>query len=212
MDGANNGDRTDSNKRSRSIIRGRTSSGEAKQESRSIFRRQKRPVMRSREPGGASPGGEPALLEILNTSSCSSTQNEARANPSLSSVPASCTLCLVVSNSVVRGLKSFFAEFVNDPKSRVVFRASRGFCRGHVPLLYSTGDPLGIAILYADLADATLIRWNGASPTKRGALISRSAARLAPCPACTLELEANSRYSGALAMQRLERRIGLELC
>jgi hypothetical protein len=81
----------------------------------------------------------------------------------------------------------------------MALRASRGFCRNHVSLLHATGDALGIAILYSDLAEAALTRWSIDSPPKRHKLIGRSSARLEQCPGCAIESEANSRYSGALA-------------
>src|SRR5690348_1238283 len=68
---------------------------------------------------------------------------------------AECTLCLLIQRSVTRSLRAFFAEFVNDPGVRVRFRSARGFCREHTPLLSQTGDALGAAILFADLAEET---------------------------------------------------------
>jgi hypothetical protein len=117
----------------------------------------------------------------------------------LNSSPDACVLCTLVSAAVVRGIRSLFAEFVNDPDSRLRMRSARGFCCEHTRLVAATGDALGISILYADLADQTLQRWNrGAS-----ALISGNRpfgrSRIARCPACDVETEADTRYAGALA-------------
>jgi hypothetical protein len=110
-----------------------------------------------------------------------------------------CILCSLVAATVTRGIKALFAEFVNDPESRRRIRSARGFCREHTRLIASTGDALGISILYADLADQTMERWRrGTAGVTSGArLIGRS--RTAPCPACDLETEAEARYAGALA-------------
>jgi hypothetical protein len=121
---------------------------------------------------------------------------------SLFPVPSSlepCILCSLVTSAVTRGIKALFEEFVNDPESRLRIRSARGFCREHTRLVASTGDALGISILYADLADQTTQRWSrGAAGVAHGVgLVRRS--RAGPCPGCDLEAEAHKRYSGALA-------------
>ena len=81
----------------------------------------KEAVMRSRSSDSKVSGSEPTLLEILATSQLSAVPNELFQMVQACQrylYPSSCSLCFVVANSVVRGLKSFFAEFVNDPKSR----------------------------------------------------------------------------------------------
>lgn len=118
----------------------------------------------------------------------------------LQSGESGCAVCALVQASVVRGLKSFFAEFVNDPASRLLLRSALGFCRIHTPLLSITGDALGVAILYADLTELAIERLSAVSTARfrTGPFHSRRP-RVSPCPACTMEAEADGRYTGALA-------------
>ncbi len=120
---------------------------------------------------------------------------------------AVCALCRRTLRSVERGLKSFFAEFVNDPQVRDRWRGARGFCPAHAALAAQSGDALAIAILYSDLARLVRERWEGgaAGNLSEGRLRLLSRGRRArgepalPCPACTLEREAERRYTAALA-------------
>jgi len=145
---------------------------------------------------------EPALFEILeliaSVTAAASPYLPVFPSPRPDPVPA-CILCSLVTRAVTRGIRALFAEFVNDPESRLRIRSAHGFCREHTRLVASTGDVLGVAILYADLADQTVERWqrDAASPASSRWLGSRS--RTAPCPACDLETEGDSRYCGALA-------------
>ena len=111
-----------------------------------------------------------------------------------------CGLCRLVERSVERSLRTFFAEFVNDPKTREEWRQARGFCASHTPLLASLGDALATAILYSDLARLTRERWE-AGRRRPGAPLgwrrTRGAAR--PCPACAESESASTRYTAALA-------------
>ena len=112
-----------------------------------------------------------------------------------------CPVCVLTRRSVERQVRAFFTEFVNDPAARSRFRQSRGFCPLHTPLLSELGDALGVAILYADLADRTRERWQ-AAPTRRFPFTQKASpptASLAPCPACTAEADAERRYTQALA-------------
>ena len=88
-----------------------------------------------------------------------------------------CVLCSLSERSVSRALRDIFAEFVNDPPLRLRLRRSRGFCAAHVPLLSSSGEALGIAILFHDLAGETLRRWaeNNAPRSRKEDEISKSA-------------------------------------
>src|SRR5579862_8239193 len=116
-----------------------------------------------------------------------------------------CALCRRAACSVQRGLKSFFAEFVNDPQVREGWRAARGFCAQHVALVATRGDVLAVAILYADLARLTRERLERGSQGGRigGRLLTllrrRRSLAVLPCPACTLESAADARYAAALA-------------
>jgi hypothetical protein len=126
--------------------------------------------------------------------------------PNAVSEPAStdlpdCPICFLTRRSVDRALKAFFAEFVNDPAVRIDFRKAQGFCPGHTPQLAACGDALGVAILYADLADEVLTRWRSGAPNARRRSFPRlfAAAGPLPCPACVAETEAETRYTAALA-------------
>jgi len=143
---------------------------------------------------------EPTLQEILEALTNSAEMPLA----GISTLPQTCAMCRLVTQSVVRGIRSLFAEFVNDPDSRLRLRAARGFCREHTEMVAATSDALGIAILYADLADLTEERWKRpttATPKGQAASILRRL-RATPdtaCPACKLHMEAGSRYVDALA-------------
>lgn len=112
-----------------------------------------------------------------------------------------CPVCTLTRRSIERQVRAFFTEFVNDPAARIRFRQSCGFCPQHTPLLAELGDALGVAILYADLAERTQARWQ-ATPGRRfpfGPKTLSQIAPLAPCPACAAEVDADHRYTQALA-------------
>lgn len=146
---------------------------------------------------GGETGREAALQEVIDRLRTPPKEKE-----------PNCALCRLARQSVERGVRLLFAEFVNDPKVRESWRRSGGFCSEHTVLAASLGDALGIAILYIDLA--RLARERLASPPSRrlGSWITdfgsklkpagASAPRL-PCPACALEYEAEARYAAALA-------------
>ena len=144
------------------------------------------------------PAPEATLHEILSTLEVSpSSESSADTKPE-----TACALCRLVTRSVERSLRSFFTEFVNDPKARERLRRSQGFCAEHTPLLASLGDALGVAILYSDLADQTRERWRhlGGGGVLLGKLRgSRPPAPSAPCPACSDAADAERRYVSALA-------------
>jgi hypothetical protein len=112
-----------------------------------------------------------------------------------------CALCRLAHRSAERSLRAFFTEFVNDPEVRVRFRKTRGFCREHTPLLSQSGDALGVAILYADLADETRTRWRSGIWSQKNRLFSRwfPGNDEPGCPACSTESEAEARFAAALA-------------
>lgn len=125
----------------------------------------------------------------------------------------SCPICRLVVRSAERDIRSFFAEFVNDPKARVLFRSARGFCPEHAALLPALGDALATAILYADLTSAIRERWAADPPRRKPSFLAKS--RPLPtrdCPACESARSAASRYSSALAdaMERDEIRGAME--
>lgn len=117
-----------------------------------------------------------------------------------------CALCRRVARSVQRGLKSFFAEFVNDPEVRDRWRGAQGLCASHADLAAQEGDALAVAILYADLARLTRERWEGTGPrASKGPFAGLLASRMRrsvlshPCPGCVLAQEAEVRYVAALS-------------
>lgn len=153
------------------------------------------------------PGPEAALAEMI--AALEDYRNSAvtppdRAQPletEPNGLPALCPLCRLADRSAERSLRAFFSEFVNDPQVRIQFRKSRGFCREHLPLLARCGDALGVAILYADLADETRQRWRASGSTPKASLFSRwfQPAKESVCPACAAEAEAETRYAAAFA-------------
>jgi hypothetical protein len=123
-----------------------------------------------------------------------------------------CALCLRSSQNVTSEVRAFFAEYVNDPQAREVWRLARGFCIEHTALLATTGDALAIAILYADLARLTRERWQAGIPSAaRSSLLAglrggRHTAGNGPCPACTITHAADVRNASALAQALKENR------
>jgi hypothetical protein len=156
------------------------------------------------------PGQDSALHEIVTalratagavTSSSALTAEREPAEPKFTGLVPHCALCQLAHRSAERSLRAFFTEFVNDPEVRVRFRKTRGFCREHVPLLSQSGDALGVAILYADLADETRNRWRSGIWSQKNNLFSRwfLGSDEPACPACTTEAEAEVRFAAALA-------------
>jgi hypothetical protein len=154
------------------------------------------------------PGQEADLADIITalrdsgsavTSSVADADNGDETGGSLT--VTDCAVCLLTRRSVDRSLRSFFAEFVNDPAVRIDFRKAQGFCGVHTPLLAACGDALGVAILYADLADEVLQRWRSGAANSRRRVFAElfSPSRPMPCPACVAEAEAEKRYTSALA-------------
>ena len=154
------------------------------------------------------PGPEAALAEIVTAlrESGDAVVSSLEPMPSPSGIDVDalaprCALCRLADRSAERSLRAFFSEFVNDPEVRIRFRKSRGFCRQHTPLLARCGDALGVAILYADLADETRRRWRSNGCGQAGSPFSRwlHPNKVTACPACGAEEDAEARYSAALA-------------
>ena len=152
------------------------------------------PIKPSSSAGRDGPHPEPTLKEVIGALTLP--DRIADSNPSnLSGFIPKCVLCLLVKAGVIRGIKSLFAEFVNDPQARIRLRASHGFCARHTDVVIETGDSLGVAILYADLANQAILRLAG-QPERRLSPAFRKSPP--PCPACVLQAEADRRYAGAL--------------
>lgn len=105
-----------------------------------------------------------------------------------------------------RWLRTFLAEYVNDPAAREMLRRAQGFCSVHTGGLSNIGEALAISILYADLARLTRERWQQTSQPSHTSFLRRLRAGShltqppdAPCPACIQQQEADRRYVRALA-------------
>ncbi len=62
-----------------------------------------------------------------------------------------CPVCRLLNGVVAEYLKNLLYENVNDRPTRTALRASLGFCRAHSEALLSSGNSLGIAIIYLDI-------------------------------------------------------------
>ena len=105
-----------------------------------------------------------------------------------------CAICRLAARSATRAVREIFSEFVNDPQARDKFRATGGFCQFHTPMVEATGDALGVAILYSDLARLAIESLEGTKPRS----LLRSP-KPKPCLCCTAETEASARYLQSLA-------------
>lgn len=116
-------------------------------------------------------------------------------------------MCQLCARSVERWLRTFLAEYVNDPAARETLRRAQGFCAAHTRVLSTLGDALAIAILYADLARLTQERWQELALKRAPSSLWQrlrspaipAIAPPAPCPACVAQQEAETRYVRALA-------------
>ena len=111
--------------------------------------------------------------------------------------------------SVLEYFASLGHEQVNDVTLRDELRAANGFCPRHAWLFYeSSGNRLGVAIVYRDLLQHALERGFDGGPLDLGGL-GRRLGRLfgggkaepetqaAACTACRFERDAEERYGGA---------------
>ena len=143
-----------------------------------------------------------ALRESVGAVTSSLDAGHLPAEPDIGARLPRCVICCLAERSAERSLRAFFTEFVNDPQVRTRFRKARGYCREHTPLLAECGDALGVAILYADLADETRQRWRSRPGSPKQKLLSRwfVTSKEFACPACTAEAEAEQRLTAALAL------------
>ncbi len=103
-----------------------------------------------------------------------------------------CPICRLVADGVERRLAHLFHELVNDPDARRSLRAALGFCRRHATDALRVGTPLGLAIIYEDVATHALSRL-------RAVVAGRHADRRRICPACIGESEDEVAYTEGLA-------------
>lgn len=97
-----------------------------------------------------------------------------------------CPLCRLISRETRRYLDSLLYEFVNDPGFRGTWHEHRGFCHRHSWMLASSGDGLGLAILYQSLIEGWDEKLLEEAP-RRG------------CPVCTQERQSLRGHLGTLA-------------
>ncbi len=88
-----------------------------------------------------------------------------------------CPVCRLLNGVVAEYLKNLLYENVNDGPTRESLRASLGFCRTHAEAFLSSGNPLGIAIIYRDILQEIVVTLH-----KRQNSFSSPSAE---CPACT---------------------------
>jgi hypothetical protein len=118
-----------------------------------------------------------------------------------------CALCALRHEAVDRYLDTLLYEHVNDSGLRQALARSRGFCRDHAWMLIGFGDSLGTALLYRDqvahaLRDVQQAAREGRRPGRRlwrghaasPAAVLRTLRSGAPCPACAIALDAETRY------------------
>jgi uncharacterized protein DUF6062 len=120
-----------------------------------------------------------------------------------------CALCRLATRSVLEYFASLGHEQVNDVVLRDELRAASGFCPRHAWLFHeSSGNRLGVAIVYRDLLQHTLQTGvDRGRSFARGSLGQRlrrlfggkgaPAAPAAACTACRFERDAEERYGGA---------------
>jgi len=90
-----------------------------------------------------------------------------------------CPICRLEQDSVERYLDNQFYENVNSPKWRDRLRDSLGFCREHAWLGVNKrlGDALGYSIIYHDILNSILRRWEDkqspARPLRGGTSLRR---------------------------------------
>jgi hypothetical protein len=92
-----------------------------------------------------------------------------------------CPLCRMVEARIKGYLERLMEEAVTSVRFRAEWRNSRGFCHHHSWLLADVHHVLGLAILYADLAD----NWEEE-------LLTEPVAR--DCPACHTETEIEKQF------------------
>lgn len=125
-----------------------------------------------------------------------------------------CALCRLATRSVLEYFASLGHEQVNDVSLRDELRVANGFCPRHAWLFHeSSGNRLGVAIVYRDLLHHALERGLGGGGTfdvgglgrRLGRLIgagkAHSTAPTAACRSCRFERDAEERYGGAFVDQ-----------
>lgn len=105
-----------------------------------------------------------------------------------------CPVCQLEQNVVERYLDNQFYENVNNPRWRDRLRGSLGFCHAHTWLAADKrlGDPLGFSIIYRDLVNSVLRRFETGERPARAARGWTALLRQLP-------EEARTRIAGALA-------------
>jgi hypothetical protein len=117
-----------------------------------------------------------------------------------------CAICSLTLRSVGRYLEALAYERVNDLGVRANLRAARGFCNLHAHRWLRDGrGVLGTALIYRDVIRSVLPELE--TPTAGGSRLIKlkrlrgrpRSARMAECPACAAQREAEDRFLSALA-------------
>ncbi len=103
-----------------------------------------------------------------------------------------CPICHLVTLATDRFLDHLLQEYVNDPDLREDFQETSGFCERHAATVASTGNAMGLAIIYGALIRSTCQRISG--PILEGSLSTQ-----AHCLACAYERERDAGYIQSLA-------------
>jgi hypothetical protein len=133
-----------------------------------------------------------------------------------------CALCRLVLRDVHRYLDSLLYEYVNEPETNETFRKMRGLCNEHSwQLRQFKGSVLGIAILYEAVLDEVLNTLDGATvrPSSRlarllgaggefsGAALAERLEPEAPCLACRVLEQGETRYVKLLSDHAADTRV-----
>jgi len=115
-----------------------------------------------------------------------------------------CPVCNLLVRNTQKMLNTILYEYVTEPETHMMFRASRGLCNVHGWELTKQSNVMSIAVLYKAVLDEVLKEVDkGQSPQKRmrqlfnkkenGELVD-ALAHNAPCPVCEKNTDFEGRY------------------
>ncbi len=103
-----------------------------------------------------------------------------------------CAVCRCAAQTTARFFEALLDEYINDPETRQELRDAGGFCPFHAGELLGRKNPLGTAILLADLLAQRRTQ------LERGRALPGSAAG-GRCPVCAAERETERRAAEVFA-------------